>query len=378
MQKFFLINDIFDRSRFLVEDSLVFVRKANENNEIVSYFSSVIMKKISLVLLVLFVASVAALPLRDTPPNVRLFSRDKDAVPVSTETGIVTGKDATNQSTKKQSEKTDGGTKESSKSSLPAASSSIQDNNRAEGKPDGTRSFKRIINEARDDKTGKKNRRHKAIFLDYPLVPQLPFPNDIVPYDIDYPNNKFDTEERTVADSNNLQESNIFYIRLPPTPYMFVPGLGYISQPPTYSTANLQPLVPYKRPGRPRPAYQQSVVNHHHPFIKLPIDFVSNGKPTSVYHWQKKTNKKPTDTPITNLDTLSADFVTNGKPTAIYQWQANVKPTNKPDHDSVHKLDKGPYEFNGKPTSFFLLKPDGTAAARHPFRYSDYQDNSYY
>lgn len=332
------------------------------------------MKRIPLVLLVfVFAAScAAALPLRDTP-NVRLFPRDKDAGPVSTETGIVTGKDATNRSTKKQSEKTDSGTKESSKSSLPA---SIQDNNRAEGKDeDGPRSFKRI-NEARDNETGKKNRRHKAIFVDYPLVPQLPFSNDIVPYDIDYPNNNFDTEERTVADSNNLEESNIFYIRLPPTPYMFVPGLGYISQPPTYSTTNLQPLVQaYKRPGRPKPAYQQSV---SHPFIKLPIDFVSNGKPTSIYHWQKKTNKKPTDTPITNLDSLSADFVTNGKPTAIYQWQSNAKPTNKPDHDFVHKLDKGPYEFNGKPTSFFLLKPDGTTAARHPLRYSDYQDNSYY
>lgn len=330
------------------------------------------MKRISLILLaIVFAASVAALPLRDTP-NVRLFPRDKDAAPVSTETGIVTGKDATNQSTKKQSEKTDGGTKESSKSSLPA---SIQDNNRAGGKDeDGPRSLKRV-NEARDDKTGKKSRRHKAIFVDYPLVPQLPFSNDIAPYDIDYPNNKFDTEERR-TDSSNFEESNIFYIRLPPTPYMFVPGLGYISQPPTYSTTNLQPLVQaYKRPGRPKPAYQQSV---NRPFIKLPIDFVSNGKPTSVYHWQKKTNKKPTDTPITNLDSLSADFVTNGKPTAIYQWQANAKPTNKPDHDFVHKLDKGPYEFNGKPTSFFLLKPDGTTAARHPFRYPDYQDNSYY
>lgn len=332
------------------------------------------MKRISLVLSALvFAASVAALPLRDTP-NVRLFPRDKDAAPpVSTETGIVTGKDATNQWTKKQSEETDSGTKESSKSSLPA---SIQDNNRAGGK-DVEDSLKRI-SEARDDKTGKKNRRHKAIFVDYPLVPQLPFSNDIVPYDIDYPNNNFDAEEtRTVADSNNLEESNIFYIRLPPTPYMFVPGLGYISQPPTYSTTSLQPFVQaYKRPGRPKPAYHQSV---KHPFIKLPIDFVSNGKPTSVYHWHKKTNKKPTDTPITNLDGLSADFVTNGKPTAIYQWQSNVEPTDKPtDHDLVHTLDKGPYEFNGKPTSFFLLKPDGTTAARHPFRYSDYQDNSYY
>ncbi|KZC13723.1 hypothetical protein WN55_06012 [Dufourea novaeangliae] len=151
---------------------------------------------------------------------------------------------------------------------------------------------------------------------------------------------------------------------------MFVPGLGYISQPPTYTTSNLRPQIPYAKPSRPK-----QPVN---PFIKLPIDFVSNGKPTSVYQWQKKPTKKPSDSPITNLDTLSTDFVSNGKPTSIYQWQTNLKPINRPD-DVVNNLDKGPYTFNGKPTSFFLLKPDGTTSARQPIRYPDYQqDNSYY
>lgn len=332
-----------------------------KSNEIVWFFP--VIMKISATLLVCAVASAAAVPLQDTLNDARLFPRNKDAVPVSTEPAIVTGKDATNQSTKKQSEKTDSGTKES-KSSLLA---SIQDNNQ------GKLEVGRFSKQSNEVKTTKKNRKHKAIFVNYPLVSQLPFSN--VPYDIDYPSNNFDTEERTMSDPNRYEESNIFYIRLPPTPYMFVPGLGYISQPPTYSTASLRPHVPYTRPGRPKPNYQQPV----NPFIKLPIDFVSNGKPTSVYQWQKKTNKKPTDSPITNLDSVSADFVSNGKPTSIYQWQGNLKPTKKPADDLVNKLDKGPYTFNGKPTSFFLLKSDGTAGARQAFRYPDYQqDNSYY
>ncbi|KAF3423883.1 hypothetical protein E2986_05898 [Frieseomelitta varia] len=294
------------------------------------------MKASLVAILVCAVASAAAVPLGDTL-NARLFPGNKDAAPVSTETGIVTGKDATNQPAKRQSEKTDGGTNELART---------RDDNRAEDKPDVPL---KQSNE-REKSSRKATRKHKAIFVNYPLVPQL-----------------FDTGER----ASGYEESNIFYIRLPPTPYMFVPGLGYISQPPTYSTANLRPQVSYARPARPKPPYQQPA----NPFIKLPIDFVSNGKPTSVYQWQKKTSKKPIDSPITKLDSLSAEFVSNGKPTSIYQWQSNPRPAD----DLVNKLENGPYVFNGKPTSFFLLKPDGNAGARQPFRYPGHrQDNSYY
>ncbi|CAL7945528.1 unnamed protein product [Xylocopa violacea] len=331
----------------------------------------------SLVLLVSIVASAAAAPLQDTL-NGRLFPRNKDAFPVSTETEIVTGKDATNQPAKKQSEETDGGTKDSKASVLASLASHDK---RAENKHDVPRSPKRF-NEARD-KITKRTRKHKAIFVNYPIVQQPPFLN--AAYEVEDSNNNNDDDDddddgnnddsviegRTRVDPNRFQESDIFYIRLPPTPYMFVPGLGYISQPPTYSTASLRPHTLYAKPGRPKP-----VTNH--PFIKLPIDFVSNGKPTSVYHWQKKTNKKPTDSPIMSLDSLSADFVNNGKPTSIYQWQANLKPINKP-VDFVNNLDKGPYMFNGKPVSFFLLKSDGTSLPRQPIRYPDYRQNdSYY
>ncbi|XP_020300624.1 uncharacterized protein LOC109864120 [Pseudomyrmex gracilis] len=229
-------------------------------------------------------------------------------------------------------------------------------------------------------------RKHKAIFVDYPLIPHYP---RVPAYEVD-DSSEITTKDRLSGESERYQESDIFYIRLPPTPYMFVPGLGYISQPPAYSTAALKPqisliaqtlpqLSPHMRPTvRPQPAAaavvaaaSQQTVN---PFIKLPIDFVSNGKPTSVYQWQKKPGKKPTDSPITNLDELSAGFVSNGKPTSVYQWQANLKPAKRPDN-SLNSLDMGPYTFNGKLTGVYLLGADGSSSVRQPIRYPDYQDN---
>ncbi|KAL0110551.1 hypothetical protein PUN28_013862 [Cardiocondyla obscurior] len=231
-------------------------------------------------------------------------------------------------------------------------------------------------NEARE-KRATQGRKHKALFLDYPLVSRFLHYPRVPTYEIDYSDNN---PELTIENrsSKGYQESDIYYIRLPPVPYMFVPGLGYVSQPPTYpGAATLKPQIPlgpqlvqlhhqlHVRPARP-----QQTVN---PFIKLPIDFVSNGKPTSVYQWQKKPGKKPADSPITNLGSLSADFVNNGKPTSIYQWQANLKPVKRPD-DALNSLDMGPYTFNGKLTSVYLLGSDDTTSARQPIRHSNYQN----
>lgn len=239
--------------------------------------------------------------------------------------------------------------------------------------------------EAAERKTGRK---HKAMFADYPLVPRAY--SRLPVYDVDgyNDNSAIAGTRQSAGGTKRYQESDIFYIRLPPTPYIYVPGLGYISQPPTYSTAvaaGLKPqLVPqlfqlpqHARPTAARPATPQPTASPSqtvNPFIKLPIDFVSNGKPTSVYQWQKKHGKKPADSPITNLDNLSADFVSNGKPTSIYQWQANLKPAKRPD-GSLNSLDMGPYNFNGKPTSLYLLGPDGSSAMHQPIRRSDYQDD---
>ncbi|KYM96794.1 PREDICTED: uncharacterized protein LOC108779026 [Cyphomyrmex costatus] len=222
-------------------------------------------------------------------------------------------------------------------------------------------------------------RKHKALFVDYPLLSRIIHYPRVSAYKIGYnDDSELTANDRSSDESKRYQdqESDIFYIRLPPIPYMFVPGLGYISQPPTYSSASLKPQIPlvpqlvqlhHVRPVRPQPASQQTVNS----FIKLPIDFISNGKPTSVYQWQRKPGKKPTDSPITNLDNLSADFVNNGKPTSIYQWQANLRPVKRPD-DSLNSLDMGPYTFNGKLTNVYLLESNDSTTMHQSIRQSNY------
>lgn len=102
--------------------------------------------------------------------------------------------------------------------------------------------------------------------------------------------------------------SPIYYIRLPPTPYVFIPGVGYVSQPPTL---------------RPPPVVQSTPESN---FINLPTRFVSNGKPTGVYLWN---------------------------PAAEHPY-ARPKPLAQ---DSLMtNLNKGPYVFNGKPSDIFLLR----------------------
>lgn len=88
----------------------------------------------------------------------------------------------------------------------------------------------------------KKGRRHKAIVINYPFLPrQIPF------LESNYPAAGQDYRKK-------YDDSNIYYIRLPPTPYMYVPGLGYVSQPPKYSPP---PFAPH-----PQTLMQQ----HHHTY----------------------------------------------------------------------------------------------------------------
>lgn len=218
----------------------------------------------------------------------------------------------------------------------------------------------------------KQSRKHKAILTDYSPVSQiLHYAKIPTSYKIDYNDNlKSVTEKWSSEKFKRNQESNVFYIQFPPPLYTFMPGLGYILRSSIYSAATLksnQPHLHQQLPSQirplplplPQPVYQQTV----NPFIELPIDFVSNGKPVSVYQWQKKIDKKPADNPVTNLqDNLSNDFVSNSKPMSIYQWQlANSKPFKRP-NDSLNSLNKGPYIFNGKLTNLYLLGLDGSSS----------------
>lgn len=131
---------------------------------------------------------------------------------------------------------------------------------------------------------------------------------------------------------NSLQYDNspIFYIRLPPTPYMFVPGLGYVSQPPS-----LGPMAP------PPP---------QDPFINLPLDFVSNGKPTGVYQW----NGAPSFSQMPQMPQMDP-FGYGPPPQPMMPVQrpsynpSYSKPKPKPPSNSKVTNLKGQYVFNGKP-----------------------------
>ncbi|XP_069685813.1 uncharacterized protein [Periplaneta americana] len=127
-------------------------------------------------------------------------------------------------------------------------------------------------------------------------------------------------------------DSPIYYIRLPPTPYVFVPGLGYVSQPPP-------------------PSPLSSQIN---PFINLPIDFIANGKPTNIYQW----SGAPAIEPGMN-------------PAYPYPKPKPVQPKpSKPD-SSVNNLNKGPYVFNGRPGDVYVLRDSVNAL------YSDALQNFY-
>ena len=125
-------------------------------------------------------------------------------------------------------------------------------------------------------------------------------------------------------------DSPIYYIRLPPTPYVFVPGLGYVSQPP------------------PPPSPLSSQMN---PFINLPLDFIANGKPTNIYQWSGAPAMQPAMPDRPSL------------PSYPY-------PKPKPE-SSVNNLNKGPYIFNGRPSDIYVLRDSVNAI------YSDALQNFY-
>ncbi|CAO1420146.1 unnamed protein product [Diamesa serratosioi] len=161
-----------------------------------------------------------------------------------------------------------------------------------------------------------------------------------------------------------FKNSPIFYIRLPPTPYMFVPGLGYISQPPTY-----QPLAPIPPPVSP--------------FYNVPLNFLANGKPTNVYQWggqqqqQQQQHQQSqygqqfgSPQPQYHQQQQQSQYMSHQqhhqqpqfggypsyqRPQRPYQRPINQNnPYIRPDSKVTHL--KGPFLFNGRPEEIFLLQ----------------------
>lgn len=104
--------------------------------------------------------------------------------------------------------------------------------------------------------------------------------------------------------------SPVYYIRLPPQPYMFVPGLGYVSQPSSNAISQ---------------------------FVNVPVSFVANGKPSAIYQWGGALDGFPTAAPPPPFTT------------------PRPKPVVKPADSAIHRL-PGKYTFNGKPNDIFVLR----------------------
>lgn len=91
---------------------------------------------------------------------------------------------------------------------------------------------------------------------------------------------------------------------------MFVPGLGYISQPSQTDAGSL---------------------------LNLPVSFISNGKPGTIYQWNGGFGKFPT-----LIKPIPQPEVSKSK----------LQP--KPIDSKIHRL-PGKYVFNGKPNDVYVL-----------------------
>ncbi|CAH1967922.1 unnamed protein product [Acanthoscelides obtectus] len=153
---------------------------------------------------------------------------------------------------------------------------------------------------------------------------------------------------RTIPSRKSARPYNspIYYIRLPPQPYMFVPGLGYVSQPAASSVSQ---------------------------FVNLPLPFVANGKPSNIYQWSGTFNGFPTQASppppppqpafppsFGSFPQVPPTYQTPAPPTGVFPgYPAStkpLKPAKKPLTDSkIHRL-PGTYTFNGKPDDIFVLR----------------------
>ncbi|XP_001358729.3 uncharacterized protein [Drosophila pseudoobscura] len=156
------------------------------------------------------------------------------------------------------------------------------------------------------------------------------------------------------------RNSPIYYVRLPPTPYMFVPNM-----PPSPFGSGFSPLLTYQ----PMPSFSTfgSVFN-------LPVNFLANGKPSGIY----QVNGSPSD--LSQLSpgygvrppTPSNPFRPMSSPTAGYgpsQQGFGLASLPVPQHDSKLTSLKRPFVFNGRPEDIYIL-PNNLSPL--------YNDQSYY
>lgn len=135
------------------------------------------------------------------------------------------------------------------------------------------------------------------------------------------------------ARPGNKPDSPVYFIRLPPQPYVYVPGYGYVSQP-----TRLEP-----------PPFTQQ---QHSPFLNIPLSYVSNAKPVGVYTLPQQQQHPFQYQQQQQFSGRPKPFKRPQLPPAA---TTPPPPQHRPD-SPIYNLDKGPYVFNGRPTDVFLLQ----------------------
>ncbi|KAL7730520.1 hypothetical protein ACLKA6_000522 [Drosophila palustris] len=203
-------------------------------------------------------------------------------------------------------------------------------------------------------------------FIGYAQPVLIPFPLYIAP-DMFYPSvsvsgaNELDDvvmsraaggDRRPLAPHSPLhsahspRNSPIYYVRLPPTPYMFVPT----NLAPGPFGGSFSPLLTYQ----PMPTFSTfgSVFN-------LPVNFVANGKPSSVYQMNQMA-----PFPATNLGgnsfnlrppTPSNPYRPTTTSTGGYGQSFGLSTLPAPQQDSKLTALKRPFVFNGRPEDIYIL-----------------------
>lgn len=192
-----------------------------------------------------------------------------------------------------------------------------------------------------------------TLFIPFPLVlsPDYLYPS--------YSGNEDMVEEQMMSRANSRRPSSyrnspIYYVRMPPTPYMFVPGLGYTSQPPIFS-----PMLSYNHlssiPIQPPMAPIQPPIS---PMINLPLNFLANGKPSSIYQLDGNGLQSPYQSyPGPILPPPPPQLLSQGVIRPLQRPSSYMQPSSSPSLYPDSKIThlKRPFLFNGRPEDIYLL-----------------------
>ncbi|XP_030080720.1 uncharacterized protein LOC111603637 [Drosophila hydei] len=199
-------------------------------------------------------------------------------------------------------------------------------------------------------------------FIGYAQPLLIPFPLYIAP-DMFYPTYPGASNEledvvmsRAAGDrrppaAQAARNSPIYYVRLPPTPYMFVPT----NLAPAPFTNSFSPLLTYQ----PMPTFSTfgSVFN-------LPVNFLANGKPSGIYQMNGAANELASfapgygssfnvrpPTPTNPYRPVAAANYGHAAP----QQSFGLASLPAPQQDSKLTSLKRPFLFNGRPEDIYIL-----------------------